>query len=169
VIAESPQTPLLVAGELGRQRVVWIGFDLLNSNWPLRVSFPMFVANAVDWLNPATARAERLNLRAGDPLRFEVPPGTTQVEVRAPGGDWQVVSVDAGMREAVFGATDRQGAYTVRWGTNETAVAVRALDLVESNSAPRDEIMGHGSAAATMMANWKSALVCRCPLRCCLR
>lgn len=153
VVADSPQGPLIVAGERGRQRVVWVAFDVLNSTWPLRVSFPMFVANAVDWLNPATARAEQMNVRAGDPLRFELPAGVGAVEVRPPGGDWQVLTTDAGAREAVFGATDRQGTYALRWGTNETAFAVRALDLGESNSAPRDEIKvgRYGTATATTM------------------
>lgn len=153
VVADSPQGPLIVAGERGRQRVVWIGFDLLNSTWPLRVSFPMFVANAADWLNPATARAEQLNVRAGDPLRFEMPAGATAVEVRPPGGDWQSLPTDAGAREAVFGATDRQGTYALRWGTNETAFAVRALDPAESQSTPREEIKvgRYGTATATSM------------------
>lgn len=153
VIVDSTQAPLVVAGEVGRQRVVWIGFDLLSSTWPLRVSFPMFVANAVEWLNPSTRKAERLNLHAGDPLRFEVPDGVRTAEVRSPGGEWQTVSLDAGAREGVFGATDRQGQYRLRLGTNEVAVAVRAIDPAESDSAPRSEIkVGRfgGTAATTM-------------------
>jgi hypothetical protein len=153
MLVESPQGPLVVAGELGRQRVVWIGFDLLESTWPLLVSFPMFIANTVDWLNPATARAERLNIRAGDPLRFELPEGISEVEIRPPEGDWQAVGVDPAMREAVFGATDRQGPYHLRWGTNQIVFAVRALDLAESDTTPRDEIpVGRfGGAPATTM------------------
>ncbi len=153
VLAESPQSPMLVAGELGRQRVVWIGFDLLSSTWPLRVSFPIFVANAVDWLNPATARAERLNIRAGDPLRFELPVGVASVEVRPPAGSWQSVPVDPGAHEVVFGATDHQGIYEMRWRTNTTSFAVRALDPRESDSAPHEEVAvgPFGGTPATTM------------------
>lgn len=153
VVAESPQGPLIVAGERGRQRVVWVGFDVLESTWPLRVSFPMFVANAVDWLNPATARAEQFNVAAGEPLRFELPVGVTAVDVRPPGGDWQALTTDAGAHEAVYGGTDRQGTYALRWGTNETVFAVRALDLGESSATPRDEIKvgRYGATAATAM------------------
>jgi len=153
VLVESPQTPLVVAGEVGRQRVVWIGFDLLASNWPLRVSFPMFVANAIEWLNPATTSAERRNVRAGEPIRLDVPEGTTAVDVRPPGEGWRSIPVNQGSTELVFGGTDRQGSYGVRWGTNETAVVVRALDVQESNSTPRKEIqMGrYGGTVATTM------------------
>ena len=55
-LVDSSQAPLIIAGELARQRIVWVGFDPLESNWPLRISFPIFIANAVDWLNPASAR-----------------------------------------------------------------------------------------------------------------
>ncbi len=153
VVADSPRGPLIVAGEIGRQRVVWIGFDLLNSTWPLRVSFPLFVANATEWLNPASARAERLNLKAGEPLRFELPADAGNVAVRAPGGDWQEVPANPATREWVYGATDRQGTYGLRWGTNEVSFAVRALDVGESNSQPRDEIKvgKYAGAAATTM------------------
>lgn len=153
VIVDSPQAPLIVAGDMGRQRVVWVGFDLLNSTWPLRVSFPMFIANAVEWLNPSTRRAERLNLRVGEPLRFEVPEGIREAEVRWGSGDVQKVALDAGAREGVFGATDLAGTYQLRLGTNETRVAVRALDPAESDTAPRREIkVGRfgGTAATTM-------------------
>ena len=69
-LVEAPQAPLMFAGDLGRQRIVWIGFDTLESNWPLRVSFPIFIANAVDWLNPANARNGQLLVKAGDPFRL---------------------------------------------------------------------------------------------------
>lgn len=152
-IVDSPQAPLIIAGESGRQRVAWIGFDLLSSTWPLRVSFPIFVANAVEWLNPASARAERLNLRAGDALRYELPAGAEGIEIRPPGRNWATLGVDAGAHEAVFGDTDRQGIYQMRWGTNEVSFAVRALDIQESDSTPRKEIrVGRfgGTASTTM-------------------
>lgn len=53
-LVEARPTPLILAGELERCRVIWLGFDSLQSAWPLRVSFPIFIANAVEWLHPAT-------------------------------------------------------------------------------------------------------------------
>src|SRR5438093_902646 len=50
-LVESPQTPLIIAGEQDRQRRVWVGFDTLNSSWPFRISFPIFMVNAIEWLN----------------------------------------------------------------------------------------------------------------------
>jgi len=64
-LVESPSAPLVAAGENNGQRVVWIGFNPLDSTWPLRVSFPIFIANAAapvgltQMLAPASASANR--------------------------------------------------------------------------------------------------------------
>ena len=33
-LVDSAQSPLIVGGDLGRQRILWIGFDVLDSSWP---------------------------------------------------------------------------------------------------------------------------------------
>src|SRR5206468_7015970 len=85
-LLDAPQAPLILAGELGRQRIIWIGFDLLESNWPLRVSFPIFVANAVEWLNPANAKSSQLLVKAGDPFRLALTHAETSAQVTLPDG-----------------------------------------------------------------------------------
>ena len=89
-LVEAPQAPLMFAGELGRQRIIWIGFDTLESNWPLRVSFPIFIANAVDWLNPANARSGQLLVKAGDPFRLALTEPVTSAQITLPGGAAEV-------------------------------------------------------------------------------
>src|SRR5208283_4929552 len=69
-LADAPQASLILAGDLGRQRLVWVGFDILESNWPLRVSFPIFIANAAEWLNPANAKTSQLLVKAGEAFRL---------------------------------------------------------------------------------------------------
>jgi hypothetical protein len=46
--------------ELGSTRAVVFGFDPLDSNLPLRASFPVLLANAVDWLEDETANVRQL-------------------------------------------------------------------------------------------------------------
>jgi len=145
-LVDSPQAPLVLAGELGRQRLVWVGFDTLQSTWPLRISFPIFIANVVDWLNPASAAAAQFSIRAGDafrlPLDDQLAGGTETVtaKVTPPGGVEQAIPLGANARELVFGDTGRQGIYRVTVGTNQLAFAANLLDPVESNLRPRDEI-----------------------------
>jgi hypothetical protein len=93
-IVDSPKTPLVLAGELSRQRIVWVGFDTLQSDWPLRISFPIFIANAVDWLNPASANSSQLMVRAGDPFRLGLVQSVASAQMIVPGGTVKTLSVD---------------------------------------------------------------------------
>jgi len=45
-------TPLILHGRLGNQRVVMFTFDPAKSNLPHLAAFPLLMANAVDWLIP---------------------------------------------------------------------------------------------------------------------
>jgi hypothetical protein len=138
-LVDAPQTPLLLAGELSHQKIIWIGFDTLQSTWPLRISFPMFIANAVDWLNPAVTRSRQLMLHAGEPFRFALSQPAPAVEVTLPGGAKETVPA-SGSREIIFGHTDRQGTYHLRAGTNDITFCVNVLDAAESNTNPREEL-----------------------------
>jgi len=139
-LVEAPQAPLILAGELGRQRIVWIGFDILESNWPLRISFPIFIANAVDWLNPASTRSSQLLVKAGDSFRLGLVEPASSAQVTLPGGAIKTLTLDTNASELVFGDTAKQGIYRVRVGTNDTAFCVNLLDAAESNIKPRDEL-----------------------------
>jgi len=139
-ILEAPQAPLILAGDLGRQRIVWVGFDPLESNWPLRVSFPIFIANAVDWLNPANAKNSQLLIKAGDPFRLALAEPVKSAEVKLPDGSTKQLTVDATANGIVFGDTARQGVYHLRAGTNEVTFCANLLDSAESNIRPRDEL-----------------------------
>jgi Ca-activated chloride channel homolog len=139
-VVDAAATPLVVAGERGRQRVVWVGFDLLESTWPLRVSFPIFVANAMDWLNPATVRAGQRSVRAGEPFRLSLDQPTTAVTVTRPDGRAETVPVDPTATELVYGDTDRQGLYCLQWETHQTSFAVNLLDAQETDIRPREAL-----------------------------
>ncbi len=156
-LVESSQTPLVLAGEIGRQRVVWVGFDFLESNWPLRISFPIFIANAVNWLNPAAIRAERLLVSAGEPLHLPLNEPASSARVVLPDQETREIPIDPGAREVVCGDTARQGVYRMTVGTNETWFAVNLLDSAESDTEPRAELdfgkFGNVTATATRRAS----------------
>jgi len=138
-LVDAQQTALILGGELSHQKIIWIGFDTLQSTWPLRISFPMFIANAIGWLNPAAAKSEQLMLHAGEPFRFALSQSAASAEVTLPGGAKETIALN-GNREIIFGHTDRQGTYHLRAGTNDMAFCVNVLDSAESNTKPRDEL-----------------------------
>lgn len=139
-LAEARETPLLLAGEVDRRRVIWLGFDTLQSTWPLRVSFPIFIANAVEWLNPAATTAAQLLVRAGDPFRLPLTGEPRAARVRLPDGTERALALEPTFRELVFGDTHRGGVYRLALGTNELAFAVNLLDAAETDTTPREEI-----------------------------
>ncbi len=139
-LVDSPKAPLILAGELGRQRIIWIGFDVLESNWPMRVSFAIFFVNAVDWLNPANAQNSQLLVKAGDAFRLALPHPEKSAQVTLPGGTTRTFRLDEKANEFVFGETFKEGVYRLHIGTNDTAFCVNLLDAAESKIAPRDEL-----------------------------
>jgi hypothetical protein len=139
-LADCPQASLILAGELGRQRIIWIGFDILQSLWPYRFHFPMFVDNAAEWLNPANARGNQLMVKAGDAFRLPLGHPEKTAQVVLPGGVAKTLELDPTANEFVFGETFRQGIYRVKLGTNDLPFCVNLLDLDESKTQPREEL-----------------------------
>jgi Ca-activated chloride channel family protein len=140
-LVDSPQASLILAGEIGRQRIIWVGFDTLQSLWPYRFSFPMFIQNAADWLNPANAKSEQLLVKPGDALRLALSHPEKAAQVTLPGGVTKTVPIDAAANEFVFGDTLKQGIYHLHMGTNDTFFCSDLLDTAESNIKPRDELL----------------------------
>lgn len=141
-LVDTSRSSLVWAGEVDGQRTIWIGFDLLQSTWPLRVGFPIFVANAIDWLDPDRVRSNAEAGRTADPIRWvwsgsgSVPPAS----VVAPDGAVQELTASEGTREFVFAETARQGVYRVEQGTNQWSFAVNLLDARETDLTPKESL-----------------------------
>lgn len=126
--------PLISAGEREDRRLVSIAFNLNDSDWPLRASFPLFMSNLVRWV-----REEQLGSRAravlpGEPLQIAVPAGAREGTVITPVGEHRI---QVQGRTVAFGETEAPGPYRVRWaGARKDALyAVSLLDPRESNVA----------------------------------
>lgn len=156
-LAEAAETPLIFAWEKGRTRAVVVAFDPADSDWPWRLSFPLFVSNALDWLRSE----EKAKPRPGEPLRVRLPEGRTTAEVSPPGGGARTIEGPAG-GEAVFGDTERAGVYTVRTPEGTSAVALNLFDPFESAGAVApelrvgtDRVARAGAVAAPATPYWR--------------
>ncbi len=135
-IVEGPDNvPLIFSWEKGRTRAVVVSFKLLESDWPLRLSFPLFLSNALDWLRDEG----RTQTRPGEALRVRLADDETQVEVSGPGGRKATLTGESG-RDVVYGDTDRCGLYTVKRKKNEQRLALNLLDPQESRGRVEPEI-----------------------------
>ncbi|MCC7493419.1 MAG: VWA domain-containing protein [Fimbriimonadaceae bacterium] len=136
VLLDSTATPLLVVGERDGRRVAWLGFDLLDSDLPLRAGFPILIGNLVRWLTAGTAQGEALAVQAGETVTLELPNGPAVVTT--PDQRQEHLTVTGG--RLAYGDTDRVGVYTVRAGDQEREFAVSLLAAAESNATPQQEL-----------------------------
>lgn len=126
-----------------------IGFDLARSDLPLKVEFPVLLANAVSWLvgkdSPATVRA----IRAGQALTIQA--SGPSASITTPAGETREVESRDG--SVVFADTLRVGKYEV---TAAPPFAASLLSEAESNTAPRDSIWTRAGEAKGQMESFYS-------------
>jgi len=124
---------LIFAGEERSRRVALIGFDLAQSDLPLKVEFPILLANATAWLAGRDAQAPERAVRTGQPVVIRTP--QTTATIQPPGGDEQTVPSREGT--IAFADTLRAGVYQVK---DAPPFAASLLSESESNNAPRDSL-----------------------------
>jgi hypothetical protein len=145
-LVEAERTPLIVGGErktnaATTQRVVWCGFDLRESDLPLRVAFPIFITSSLRWLASPNANSATENTarRAGDTVTLPVPSGVREVTVQAPDKSTSRLPVDNA--QIIYDEAGRAGIYLAQGGNNwKQPFAVSLLNRTESNLQPRDSI-----------------------------
>jgi Ca-activated chloride channel family protein len=158
-LAESQQTPLIVAGEHQGRRWVGIGWDLLESDFPLQPAFPIFVANLLRWAVGEQGSATDLTVRTGVPFSLAVDPAETELTLRDPDGNTRTYPVNDGA--VVIPGLERAGVYTIQGRKTEIRVAANLMHADESNIQPRTSIqLGNQTVAAqntltTLRDLWK--------------
>lgn len=141
VLARSDHGALLVSGERSVGRFLALGFSPRDSDFVLRVAFPLFLLNAIDALVPDRVEARLAAFSTGELGRFAVPGlARGRAVVRGPGGGQPLslsVPVEAG--QASFFA-ERAGFYEVSGGDRPIALAASLLSPEESALVPRTRL-----------------------------
>lgn len=143
--------PLLLAGETGGRRAAVLTFALQESDLPLQITWPVLMANLMEWFAPAASISAPDGLRVGETLAIRPPPGAATVRVTLPDGTARSLPVD---RETLaFAETGAPGLYRVDILDGETIietapVAVNLFAPEESAIAPRPAITLGGQAVA---------------------
>lgn len=145
-LAESQQTPLIVAGEHQGRRWVGIGWDLLESDFPLQPAFPIFLANLLRWAVGEQGGTTDLTVRTGIPFSLVVDPAETELTVRDPEGNTRTYPVNDG--SVIIPGLERAGLYTVKGQKTEIRLAANLMHADESNIQPRTRIELGGKTVA---------------------
>jgi len=140
-LVDSERTPLIVAGERGGRRVVWCGFDLGDTDLPLRIAFPIFITNTLNWLTaPRGATVDGNSQRTGQPVSLLLPKTAREVTITAPDKTVRVVPVSNPDEPFLYDDTDEVGVYTAQSGDWTSNFAVSLMNKDESNLAPHDAL-----------------------------
>jgi hypothetical protein len=154
ILMDGVKGPLIVLHREGRSMHLVVAFDLMQSNWPLRVSFPIFLHNALQFMalgsdmdvrehfEPgATPRIPRANLQRADAT-------IKSVQLSGPGMSRDLAVPESG--DFALPALDRVGVYRTEPVIPQyERIAVNLLDASESNLVPLDKPPGNlGQAVA---------------------
>jgi hypothetical protein len=151
--ADGGASPILVAGTRGGYKFVAAGFDVRDSDLPLRAAWPLFVIDCINWF--ADEDAQYLSsYRTGEVWRVPVGAAVDRATVKLPDGTKQSVAVHEG--RAVF-LGEHAGFYELTAGSPDSAsggsapapvsFAANLLDASESAIAPQDQLVVDGKSA----------------------
>ncbi len=132
-IVSSGSDGLIWAGDDGHRRAVLIGLDLAQSDLPLKVEFPLLLANSISWLARRDSEGSERVVRAGQPITLRGAPA--RVALTTPNGRTEEIAVSDGT--AIFADTMLVGAYAVK---DQPPFAVTLLNEAETDTTPRDSI-----------------------------
>lgn len=137
-LAESDAGPLIAAGERDGRRVLSVAFDVTDSDWPLRVSFPIFLSNAAEWLTAGSRLgAAATQSPTGVVAALVVPPGLGQISIARPDGQTDAITCPAQGGTVFYDNTALAGVYHARAPGIDYPFAVDLLNHDESAIAPR--------------------------------
>jgi hypothetical protein len=170
-LIEGSKGPLLLLSREGRSTHLVVAFDSLESNWPIRFSFPVFMYQALQYLALGSEMDVREAFAPGAtptiPLADikRVAGDKTEVRLNGPMGIKRVKIPESG--DFVLPALDRVGVYTLDLPVpGYDKMAVNLLDGNESNLSPTDHAPGgvgssaKASGGKTRMELWWWVVAC---------
>jgi hypothetical protein len=137
-LVDAEGTSLVSVVEQPSLRIVTLGFDLMRSDLPLRVAFPVLINNLLRWINPDVSDVATGQIRAGTPypIFFETP--VARVDVQGPQGKERTYEIEG--NPWVFTDANEVGVYILRYGEDKRYLAVNLLDENESDINPVDAL-----------------------------
>ncbi|HTN82734.1 MAG TPA: VWA domain-containing protein [Sorangium sp.] len=130
-----------------------LGFDVGESDWPLKASFVLFVRNLLEQARAHRAHGITGPARTGEPLRVSVPATARDLQAIGPAGERLDVAQRAGL--ALIAETPRAGFYRLSWqGPQAGSVLVPAnlTSVAESDLAPKPLVAEGGGEVAVSSA-----------------
>jgi Ca-activated chloride channel homolog len=130
----------------GEQKHVYLAFAPLQSDFPLQVSFPIFIANALDFLG-GEANATSISVRAGNPFAIAA---KAPVKLTNPEGESDTISLTGS--QAVIRDVRSVGRYDLEVDGQKRALYAMLRSDRESEIDPVDNVKLGGGQVKTVQA-----------------
>lgn len=160
----SSETDLALALLGDEVKLVYLGFDLYRSNFPVQAAFPLFVSQSLEWLQPRGDAAHANHVSAGSTQAIRLPPGETRVLVETPSGTTAMLQAEGD--SVSFDATSEAGIYRYVSGDGARYFAVTLADAAESDinsrwtlREQRTEVRPADGAAQAVTPLWPQLLM----------
>lgn len=160
----SPETDLALALLDDSLKLVYLGFDLARSNFPLQAAFPQFFTQSLEWLRPRGDGFVSTHLAAGLTQTILLPASQTRVIMHMPSGKSATLEAKGG--SLLFDATADAGIYryTVIEGARYFAVTLTDARESDVNSrwspgGQREELRPASNGAQALVPLWPQLLV----------
>ncbi len=138
-LIEAKDCPLAACVSDRGVRVVWTGFNLQGSDWPVQVSFPVFLKNSISWLSSGRERTSSVPVKPGSPIALVLGKNETTARIIKPGGEQAVVE-RKGSGPLLFADTFRTGLYVAETAAGKRVIACNLASESESDITPKDQI-----------------------------
>lgn len=109
-VLDSEEGTVIFSGVKENIRIVVLGFDIHNTDIPLKQVFPVLMSNAVDWLVPSGINNIR-NIIPGDRVTFNLNPRARNAKVITP--SQESFEIAPPFPALAFNRTDEIGRYTL--------------------------------------------------------
>ncbi len=125
--------PLLLAGEIDGRQVAIITFDIHNSDLPLQITWPILMANLMEWFAPQTVLTTTNALSVGDPLVIRPPLTAESLRITAPDGTERTLPIDR--QSLIYAETRQTGIYQldVQAGDSVQQTQLFTVNLFDPN------------------------------------
>ncbi len=141
-LASGSSSTLIGAIERAGVRRLVVSFRVGDSNWARDGSFPVFFANAIDWLTLASARdnATSSTTARAATLFDDTLVGGTEVMLEGPDGSSRTGTSESSGR-VTFGVLPRAGLYAADLPSGQRTLAVNLVDARESGLRTSDTVL----------------------------
>lgn len=123
--------PVIAKGIRDNQKMVVVGFDIRNTDLPLKIDFPIFIQNILDYtLNINTQ--EKVEVLAGENIDINILPKSKQVNIINPKGEKQKITSPS------YSNTFYKGVYTIEQVTDDETLKSYFVSNIDTSKESLD-------------------------------